>query len=219
MNILVFDTCFDKSYIVLKKDDKILESKILVSTDDNYHSVFLIPEIKNLLCKYNLYIKDLDAIGVDIGPGSFTGIRAGITIARVLCQQFSIKLLGFSSLKILSCLYNTDVIVALDARKNKVYFAKYCNNETVIPPTLIDKNELISNIKNEKIITDESIYDFLAENGINSFNFQKSNINFGIYLAELVSSNINKEDYNWAKIKPLYIQPPSITKVKENNNV
>ena len=102
MITLVFDTCFNKTYIVLKKDNEILNNLTIESTDTNYHSVYLIPKIRDILKENNLLISDLDAIGVNIGPGSFTGIRAGITIARVLAQQANTKLVGINSLQILS---------------------------------------------------------------------------------------------------------------------
>ena len=127
MKILVFDTCFNKTYIVYKDNDIIVDNKVILSTDTDYHSVFLIPEIRNILKNNNILFKDIDCIGVNIGPGSFTGIRAGVTVARVLAQQTNIKLVGVSSLEILTKLNNTqkNTIVTTDARKNKVYFAKY----------------------------------------------------------------------------------------------
>ena len=73
MKTLVFDTCFNKTYLVLKFDNNILASEIIDSTDTNYHSAYLIPKIRDVLKQNSLLIKDLDAIGVNIGPGSFTG--------------------------------------------------------------------------------------------------------------------------------------------------
>ena len=130
MLILALDTCFNKSYIALSKDNSIIDSKIIESTESNYHSAFLISTIRDLLRNNNLYIKDIDIIGVNIGPGSFTGIRAGITIARVLAQQFNIKICPVTSLNILSCLNKPEeiTITVTDARKNKVYFAQYKGN-------------------------------------------------------------------------------------------
>ena len=65
--------------------------------------------------------KDLDFIATDIGPGSFTGIRACVTVARMLAQQLGIKTVGVSSLEILSGILGENDLVALDARKNKAY--------------------------------------------------------------------------------------------------
>ena len=224
MLILAFDTCFNKSYIALSNDNKIIESKIIENTDTNYHSAFLISSIRDLLRNNNLYIKDIDIIGVNIGPGSFTGIRAGITIARVLAQQFNIKICPVTSLNILSRLNKTEdtTITVTDARKNKVYFAQYKGRKAITEPTLIIKDELYDKITNNTfIITDASIQEYLEAKGIKAYNFEESKENFAVCMIEIIKEKIknNNEDFHWAKAKPLYIQPPSITKPKELKNV
>ncbi len=227
MKILVFDTCFNKSYIVLSENDKILTSKIIESTEQNYHSAYIIPTIKEILKENKILIKDINAIGINIGPGSFTGIRAGITIARVLAQQFNIKLIGIESLKILSFLNNSEKeysLVLTDARKNKVYTALYKKSgETVFCPKLEDKENIFTYInEHTQIITDKSINEYLKSNNIKSINYEENDSDFGLYLSKLVYNeltNNTKNDFHWAKVKPLYIQQPSITKPKELNNV
>lgn len=224
MITLVFDTCFNKTYIVLKRDDDILSNIVIESTDSNYHSVYLIPKIRDILVENNLLMSDIDVIGVNIGPGSFTGIRAGITIARVLAQQANLKLVGVNSLHILSNLNITDkkTLVVTDARKNKVYFAMYNGREEIISPCLIEKDDLISKITDDVlVISDVSVSDFLKQNQIIALNYEAVDNNLGLYLSELVDyklSNLN-DDFHWAKVKPLYIQQPSITKPKEVKNV
>lgn len=220
MKTLVFDTCFNKTYLVLKSDDKIFATEVIDSTDTNYHSAYLIPKIRDVLKQNSLLVKDLDAIGVNIGPGSFTGIRAGITIARVLSQQANLKLVGVPSLEILSKLNKSDkkTIVVTDARKNKVYFAEYKNSVTVTEPTLVDKDELIDKISDgDCVISDSSISNFLAKNSIETLVYENSTDNLGEFLSDIVSFKLKtqNDDFNWAKVKPLYIQKPSITKPKE----
>lgn len=224
MKTLVFDTCFNKTYLVLKSDDKIFATEVIDSTDTNYHSAYLIPKIRDVLKQNSLLVKDLDAIGVNIGPGSFTGIRAGITIARVLSQQANLKLVGVPSLEILSKLNKSDkkTIVVTDARKNKVYFAEYKNSVTVTEPTLVDKDELIDKISDgDCVISDFSISNFLAKNSIETLVYENSTDNLGEFLSDIVSFKLKtqNDDFNWAKVKPLYIQKPSITKPKELKNV
>ena len=118
---LAFDTCLDKMYVTLAEDEKILESRIVVNHDEKYHSAFLISTIKDLLKSNNLKPANIDLIATNIGPGSFTGIRACTTVARVMAQQLNCKAVGISSLEILSKLEPNNPIVALDARKNKAY--------------------------------------------------------------------------------------------------
>ena len=114
-------------YVVLRTEKEILTSKVVENTESKYHSAFLISTIKSILKENNLKPADLDAIGINIGPGSFTGIRACTTVARVIAQQLNIKAIGVSSLEILSKLGGENPIVALDARKNKAYL--WCDNE------------------------------------------------------------------------------------------
>ena len=227
MKILVFDTCFNKSYVVLSENDKILSAETIESTEQNYHSAFLITNIRNILRKNNILIKDINAIGINIGPGSFTGIRADITIARVMAQQFNIKLIGIESLKILSMLNTSQKeysLVITDARKNKVYIALYKKSgETVFNPKLEEKENIFNYInENTEIITDKSVNEYLRINNIQSTNYEENDSNFGLYLSELVYKTLTTDtinNFHWAKIKPLYIQQPSITKPKELNNV
>lgn len=223
MITLVFDTCFNKTYIVLRKDDKILNNIVIESDEANYHSVYLIPKIRDILQKHSMLVKDVDAIGVNIGPGSFTGIRAGITIARVLSQQANLKLIGINSLQILSKLNKTEknTVIVTDARKNKVYYALYNKNEEIISPMLLDKDELLSKISDEVVVCDNSIFEFLNQNGINAINYENNDSELGLFLDELVNITLKtkQDDFHWAKVKPMYIQPPSISKPKELKNV
>ena len=115
MWMLAFDTCLDKTYVTLTDGVK-FENKIILSNDKNYHSAYLISTIVEVLKE-----EGLDCVAIDIGPGSFTGIRACVTVARMLAQQLNIKAVGVSSLEILSRILGDNDLVALDARKNKAY--------------------------------------------------------------------------------------------------
>ena len=100
MLILAFDTCLDKTYVVLRTEDDIISSDTIYSDDKNYHSAYLISTIRNILRDSKKTPKDIDAIAINVGPGSFTGIRACTTVARVMAQQLNCKAIGISSLEI-----------------------------------------------------------------------------------------------------------------------
>ena len=102
MIFLTFDTSLDKTYLTLCDGEKKLESQIIETHDDKYHSAYLIQNLVTLLKKHNFTMQNIKAIGVNIGPGSFTGIRACLTIARVIAQQLEIPLIGISSMEILA---------------------------------------------------------------------------------------------------------------------
>ena len=202
MKILVFDTCLDKMYVTLAEDDKILSSKIVTNKDNKYHSAFLISTIKELLKVNNLTPQNIDAIGTNIGPGSFTGIRACTTVARMFAQQLNIPAVGISSLEILSKINNTEkpTMVALDARKNSAYL--YENNEIKGAVQLEEVEELIKN-NDYYIITDDKL-----QTRLGGISYQQNEYQLGEILAKLSYKKLQDSNAKWQELKPLYIQPP-----------
>ena len=212
MKILTFDTALNKTYISLSEGNKIIENPIIENSEDKYHSAFLIAEIANILKRNNLKMQDINAIGINIGPGSFTGIRACTTVGRVIAQQINAKLTGISSLEILSKINEGKTLVTLDARKNSAYCAIYENNIEIEPPKLLKVEELIETAKNYKVISDTAMYNKLKGNNIDAINYETGNYPLNEYLSRITFEKLknNKDDFNWAKVRPLYIQPPSI---------
>ena len=212
MKILTFDTALDKTYISLSEDYKIIENPIIENREDKYHSAFLIYEIANILKRNNLKMQDINAIGINVGPGSFTGIRACTTVGRVIAQQINAKLTGVSSLEILSRIKEGKTLVTLDARKNSAYYAVYENGIEIEPPKLLKVEELFEKARNYNVVSDKAMFNKLKENNICAINYEAENYPLNEYLAEITFKRLtnSKEDFNWAKVKPLYIQPPSI---------
>ena len=149
---LAFDTCLDKMYVTLLSGKNVLSSKIVENHDEKYHSAFLISTIKEVLKENNLRPQDIELIATNIGPGSFTGIRACTTVARVMAQQLNCKATGISSLEILSNIEPGVQTVALDARKDKAYL--YIDNEI---KGAVPLEEVKTLCKDKKIITDNKL--------------------------------------------------------------
>lgn len=200
MKILAFDTCLDKMYVVLRNEEKILTSKVVENTESKYHSAFLISTIRDILKQNNIFPEELDAIGINIGPGSFTGIRACTTVARVMAQQLNIKAIGVSSLEILSKLGHNNPLVALDARKNKAYL--FYDNEIKGAVEIEKVQEIIKN-GNFEVITDDRLQKIVG-----GVSYQQSNYPLGEILSELVLDKLKNQSGNWAELMPMYIQPP-----------
>lgn len=220
MKILTFDTSLNKTYITYGENNKIIISKAISSDNEKYHSAYLVPEIINLLKSEKITLKDIDVIGINEGPGSFTGIRICTVIARTAAQQLDIKVVPVPSLEILSKINKSDkkTLTVLDARKNKVYIAAYAKNETLIEPKAIQIEELENLIKSDDyvVISDNSIFNFLQSKGIDSINYELNNYELGEFLYHTVLQKLDENnDYHWAKAKPLYIQPPSISTPKK----
>ncbi len=218
MKILTFDTSADKLFITLGEDNKVELTEVICNTKEKYNSALLIPTIAKLLQIQNLSMEDIDVIGVNIGPGSFTGIRASATVARVIGQSLDIPVVGISSLEIIAKANDTekDTLCLIDARKGKVYTAIYKNNGEVIKhPDLLLLDYCWQIIEENKffVIADNLMAKKLDEKQVAYLNFQQADINFGLSLAELTYKYLQNKDksFNWYELKPLYIQPPPIT--------
>lgn len=199
MKILAFDTCLDKMYVVLKDGETLLASEIVENQGSKYHSAFLISTIQRVLSENNLKPQDLDLIATNIGPGSFTGIRACTTVARVMAQQLSCKVVGVSSLEILAKSLGCDnPLVALDARKNSAYL--YVDGEIKGAIQLEEVKKLIESGE-YKVLTDDKLQPILG-----GVSYQQEKLPLGEILAELAQQK--NTDGDWRKLKPLYIQPP-----------
>lgn len=202
MKILVFDTCLDKMYVTLAEDDNIISSKIVINKDNKYHSAFLISTIKQILKENKITPKDIEAIGTNIGPGSFTGIRACTTVARMMAQQLNLPAVGISSLEILSKIAPKDSspLVALDARKNCAYL--YYGEEIKGAIQLEDIEKIIKN-GDYYIVTDDKLAFRFSGNS-----YQQKEYPLGEILAHLTYEKLKDSKCKWQELKPLYIQPP-----------
>lgn len=181
-----------------EKDGEILASKVVENTGNKYHSAFLISTLQEIMSLNDVKPQDVNLIAVNIGPGSFTGIRACVTVARVMAQQLDCKAVGVSSLEILSKLADKNPLVALDARKDSAYL--YYDGEIRGAIRLEEVQEIIK--KGEySVITDDKLQPILG-----GTSYQQITCQLGEILAD-IAENKNAEG-NWRKLKPLYIQPP-----------
>ncbi len=205
MLLLAFDTCLDKTYVVLRTEDDIISSETINSNDKSYHSAYLISTIKDILKTSGKTPKDIDAIAINVGPGSFTGIRACTTVARVMAQQLGCKAIGIPSLEILSRAKKDEYVVALDARKNKAYLY----DKKLYGAVELEKVDEI--IKGRKVITDDRLIERFRLNVDKVISYQQADFELGEILSDIAVEKLKTEDGNWAKVLPLYIQPPPVT--------
>ena len=204
MKLLAFDTCLDKTYITLFDGD-MFHNKIILSTGKNYHSAFLISTIVEILKENNITPNELNYIATDIGPGSFTGIRACVTVARMLAQQLNIGAIGVPSIEILSKIFNGNDLVALDARKNKAYVY----DKEILGAVELEKVDDI--VKDRKVVTDDSLLERFTPLAAEGISYQQGDYPLGESLAKLAIEKINNgENTEWGNVKPLYIQPPPV---------
>lgn len=106
----------------------------------------MIPEIDKLLKEYNLSPKDINEVLVTNGPGSYTGVRIALTIAKVYCYALKIPCYVFSSLEVLMNV-NKPSICLINARSNRSYFAVYDKNKCLIQDEVKPNHEVLNFIK------------------------------------------------------------------------
>lgn len=130
--ILNIDTVSDIASLCLSENETVIG---LVQNDSrNDHASWLHPAIDSLLKNNALSVADLQAVAVNIGPGSYTGVRIGLSTAKGLCFASRIPLIAVSSLKILAKAVQMEalelVCPVIDARRMEVYTAVF-NKELV----------------------------------------------------------------------------------------
>lgn len=182
---LGIDTSNSPLSIAIVKDGNILVE--VVQNLKLTHSTTAMPTIEELFKKSKLKPSDVDAIAVAQGPGSYTGLRIGVTIAKTLAWTLQKPLVGVSSLKVLASNvegYHGLVCSLVDARRKHVYAAIYRGSslETIIPEQHIAITDLLELIKelNEPIM--------FVGSDVETFNEQ---ITSNLENAEFASSSVN----------------------------
>src|SRR6476660_5713827 len=98
--ILNIDTALDNAYVSLAENEQGLGYVINETTKD--HAAWMQPAIDKLIKESGWRIADLNAIGVSVGPGSYTGLRIGLSTAKGLCFALKIPLITINTLKIMA---------------------------------------------------------------------------------------------------------------------
>ena len=115
--------------IGLFKDNNLIMQKEKES--EKSHSIYLVPMIDEILKENNIECQDLSEILVVNGPGSFTGIRLGVTIAKTLAYTLNIPIKTISSIEAISASIKDDnKIITISDTKGK-YFGIFENNKLV----------------------------------------------------------------------------------------
>ena len=125
MKILGIDTSTMTTSLALLDEDRILGEYSV--TGQTSHSERVMEMVGELFAKHDLSPKDIDLWVGGIGPGSFTGLRIGITMIKTMAQALEKEALGISTLRGLAQGYPGDslIIPILDARRNRVYTGMY----------------------------------------------------------------------------------------------
>lgn len=123
--LLHIETCTKMCSVALSENGKLLDC--IENDADNYiHGEYLTVFIEDILAKNKLLPNQLAGVSFSSGPGSYTGLRIGLSVAKGLCFALSIPIISVSTLKVLALLGkekhpNSTLVPMLDARRNEVY--------------------------------------------------------------------------------------------------
>jgi tRNA threonylcarbamoyl adenosine modification protein YeaZ len=179
-----------------------------------YHSALIVPAIQDLLRETGLSIRELGALGVNHGPGSFTGIRTGIITIRTMAQFLNLPVQVFNQFELLAFEHQEPISIYLDALRGRAYHAAlYFNSSGPVyeqSPVLRHIEASVETGENLLVSTTlASLFPAEATRFISEELFTPTR------MASLGATHTEIFTQPWQRVKPLYLQEPSITLKKQ----
>lgn len=146
MNILVLDCAVTKLSIAVKTEDKFISQTYDIGMRQ---SEILVPTIDEILSKAGITAADLNYSALTIGPGSFTGLRLGISALKAIELAYNVPVYGISSLIIYSYAYKDlglPILACIDANKDKFYACLSDQNSLILEEGDYEVEEIISKL-------------------------------------------------------------------------
>ena len=180
------------------------------------HSVTLMPAIEKLMQTHNW--DNIDCIGINQGPGSFTGIRIGVTTVKVFSYLKNIKIIPFNSLEMYAyniySAYGDTIVCAMYSGNANVYIAVYENQDSlkqILEPKVLDKDEFskfLEVIDEEVLIVCDFDLPFKKDN----FKVSKIQKACKIGIKKIMQQAEERTSVGHNELEPLYIQVPQAQK-------
>lgn len=220
--ILNLETATTNCSVSVARDGVLLS--LMEENNQSYsHSEQLHLFIARCLEKAGLTVEDLDAVAVSKGPGSYTGLRIGISTAKGLCYALDIPLISIGTLKSMAYSISIEkgyIIPLLDARRMEVYAAVFDKQFQLVKPTwaeIIDKDSFKEFMKGAPL--------YLIGSGAEKCREVLSNENFkfnpGVLPSAKTMAGLSFEKYsekqfeNTAYFEPFYLKDFIVTKPKK----
>ena len=201
MICLFFDTSSDLLKVSLIKDNKIIFDKELHTKND--HSSYLVPTIDEAFKSNNIDFKELDEIIVGNGPGSFTGTRISIAVAKTYAFSFNIPVYMISSLEEL--IYDNDgydfYVPIIEEKKENLYFSIFDKNKKRVMDDTYSSTEYMYRKLEE--LDGKILLISLSNKEYEKYDTLKASINA---LNIMKNIDVNNEKVNPHLLKPNYIK-------------
>ena len=209
--ILAVETSEKKCGVCLYfSDDKYFESNINLK---NSHSEKIFSSIEYVLKTANTKIKDIGEVAVSIGPGSFTGLRIGLSAAKGIAMGGNLSIVPVPTFEAIALQLSkyfdkkTEIIIAERVNTDEVYFSKIRTSlnsiETILPLEVIKIDNLINKIENEPIITNITSPENQFVNNI-IVNLGSADAFYVAKWSKLFGENTKTKDYDF--LEPNYLK-------------
>lgn len=203
MKILAFDTCNAILSVAIMDGGIIIYQKII--NEHSKQAEQLIPLINKSMDDANFKLSDMDYIAVSIGPGSFTGVRIGLSAAFGLSLVTEIPIIAITCLEALAFEHNKDlpIYVLMNARGDMLYSQIFKNFKPITEPKLLSIEHARENIEDKMILVGDGCQ-FINEK-INPYVIDATMIACAAYKKLIYNLPMND-------IAPLYIREANAKK-------
>lgn len=217
MKILGIDTSSKFLNIALSEDESIIKEEFYLL--DRRHAIELVPKVKELLKKTGIPINKIGAFVIGVGPGSFTGMRIGVSAVKGFGIASGKPCIGVPSIDAIACNaidYGIDIVPVIDAKRGQVYASIYRKNGKNITRIsdyiLLPTENLMKKIKRDALFLGDGL--ILYKDKIKSLNKKAVFLEEEYWypgagnLIKLGFSKIKKaKKTNLDKLTPLYLYP------------
>jgi tRNA threonylcarbamoyladenosine biosynthesis protein TsaB len=178
------------------------------------YNKLIIPMIDEILKHSKLRIEEIDLFGATLGPGSFTGIRVGISVMKAFSQVLNKKFYGLPVLDIMANSVNNNDknVILMDAGRKEFYFTRFdSNKKDILKYELIDENTIKKLIRKNDVII--FLQNDLYVNEFVSAQFKENKIIILSHIdMKIFNDIIEKNNYGMDNFVPLYIRQPDAVK-------
>ncbi len=153
MYTLIIDSATKVLYHALVKDDKVI--KEIYTQGQNDHAKNIVSLIDTMLKEENITVDDLGKVVCGIGPGSYTGVRMAVTVAKMLGAFKNIPIYEISTLKLISTGEKGKVLAMIDARRGNAFSAIYEDGKLVLDEAMRSKEEVLKE-EHDSLVTEDN---------------------------------------------------------------
>lgn len=160
MLTLCIDTAYKYLTCALISDEKILTSVSLPCFKRQSEELFVV--LEQIFSEANIERKDIDSICISEGPGSYTGVRTAMSLAKTIGEVLPVDVYTISTLRLYAA-GNPSTMVIMNARANRAYVGVFNNNEIILEDHISEISEI--NPMSYKVIGDGSLVNQIDDFG------------------------------------------------------